>query len=110
MPPNVHSILGASAADRWMHCPPSARLTAGMQDEETVFAAEGTAAHAEAEWKVKKALKMRAGKRPTSEFWTEEMDEATDGYATGQKTGASVDTLTNGLVQNATAFQEMGLD
>ena len=30
--------------------------------------------------------------------------------ATGQKTGASVDTLTNGLVQNATAFQEMGLD
>ena len=81
MPPNVHSILGASAADRWMHCPPSARLTAGMQDEETVFAAEGTAAHAEAEWKVKKVLKMRAGRRPTSEFWTEEMDEATDGYA-----------------------------
>ena len=30
--------------------------------------------------------------------------------ATGQATGASVDTLTNGLVQNATAFQELGLD
>ena len=29
--------------------------------------------------------------------------------ATGQATGASVDTLANGLVQNATAFQEMGL-
>ena len=81
MPPNAHSILGASAADRWMHCPPSARLTAGMKDEETVFAAEGTAAHAEAEWKVKKILKMRAGKRPSSEYWTEEMDECTDGYA-----------------------------
>lgn len=30
--------------------------------------------------------------------------------ATEQRTGASVETLTSGLVQNATAFQEMGLD
>lgn len=29
--------------------------------------------------------------------------------AVGQQTGVSVDTLTNGLIQNATAFQEMGL-
>ena len=29
--------------------------------------------------------------------------------ATGQKTGASVETLSKGLVQNGTAFQEMGL-
>lgn len=29
--------------------------------------------------------------------------------AVGQNTGASMDTLLNGLVQNATAFQEMGL-
>ena len=29
--------------------------------------------------------------------------------ATGQATGASVDTLASGLVQNATAFQELGL-
>lgn len=30
--------------------------------------------------------------------------------AVGQKTGASVDTLATGLVQNATAFQELGLN
>lgn len=30
--------------------------------------------------------------------------------AAGQKTGASVDTLANGLIQNGTAFQELGLD
>lgn len=30
--------------------------------------------------------------------------------ATGQATGASVDTLANGLVQNGTAFQELGLN
>ena len=80
MPPNMHSILGASAAERWMHCPPSARLTEGMKDEETTFAAEGTAAHALCEWKVRKALKMRAGRRPASDYWTDEMEEYTDDY------------------------------
>lgn len=30
--------------------------------------------------------------------------------AVGQATGVSVDTLTSGLIQNATAFQQMGLD
>lgn len=80
MPPEVHSVLGASAADRWMNCTPSAQLTAGMEDETTTFAAEGTAAHALCEWKVRKALKMRAGRRPTSDYWTDEMEEFTDEY------------------------------
>lgn len=80
MPPEVHSVLGASAADRWMNCTPSAQLTAGMEDETTTFAAEGTAAHALFEWKVRKALKMRAGRRPTSDYWTDEMEEFTDDY------------------------------
>ena len=80
MPPVNHSILGASSADRWMHCTPSARLTADMADEESVYAAEGTAAHALAEWKVRKALKMQAGKRPSSDYWTDEMEECTDDY------------------------------
>lgn len=80
MPPEVHSVLGASAADRWMNCTPSAQLTAGMEDEATTFAAEGTAAHALCEWKVRKSLKMRAGRRPTSDYWTDEMEEFTDDY------------------------------
>lgn len=80
MPPEVHSVLGASAADRWMNCTPSAQLTAGMEDETTTFAAEGTAAHTLCEWKVRKALKMRAGRRPTSDYWTDEMEEFTDDY------------------------------
>lgn len=80
MPPEVHSVLGASAADRWMNCTPSAQLTAGMEDETTTFAVEGTAAHALCEWKVRKALKMRAGRRPTSDYWTDELEEFTDDY------------------------------
>lgn len=80
MPPSAHSVLGASAAERWMNCPPSAQLTAGMQDETTTFAEEGTAAHALCEWKVRKVLKMQAGKRPTSEYWSDEMEDCSDEY------------------------------
>ena len=80
MPPAGHSILGASAADRWMNCTPSARLTESMGDESSEFAKEGTAAHELCEWKVRKALKMRAGKRPVSEYWSEEMEECSDDY------------------------------
>ncbi len=80
MPPEIHSVLGASAAERWMHCTPSAQLTAGMQDRESTFAAEGTEAHELCEWKVRKALKQRAGRRPVSTYWTDEMEESTDSY------------------------------
>ena len=78
--PEVHSILGASGADRWMNCTPSARLTESMEDEGSAFAAEGTAAHALAEWKVRKRLKKRAGRRPVSDYWTDEMEETTSDY------------------------------
>lgn len=80
MPPGKHSILGASAAKRWMECTPSAQLTAGMEEETSEFAAEGTAAHDLCEWKVRKALKLQAGKRPTSDYWTDEMEEHSDSY------------------------------
>lgn len=80
MPPSKHSILGASGAERWLHCTPSASLTAQMAEEESTYAAEGTAAHALCEWKVRRALKQRAGKRPASDYWTDDMEEFTDDY------------------------------
>lgn len=80
MSPEVHSVLGASAVDRWINCTPSAQLTAGMEDETTPFAAEGIASHALCEWNVCKALRMRAGRRPISDYWTDEMEEFTDDY------------------------------
>ncbi len=45
----AHAILSASGAERWLQCPPSARLEEQFPDEESVFAAEGTLAHALAE-------------------------------------------------------------
>lgn len=40
-----HALLSASSAYRWMHCPPSARLTERMKDTASLYAAEGTLAH-----------------------------------------------------------------
>ncbi len=60
---------------------PSARLEEQFQDEPggSVYAEEGTAAHALAEHKLKKALKRRS-KRPVSDYHCDEMEECTDGY------------------------------
>tara|TARA_R110000796_G_scaffold18960_1_gene57045 strand:- start:7654 stop:8787 length:1134 start_codon:yes stop_codon:yes gene_type:complete len=44
-----HAILGASKAHRWMTCPASIQLEATIPDQESFYAAEGTAAHALAE-------------------------------------------------------------
>ncbi|WP_026523275.1 DUF2800 domain-containing protein [Butyrivibrio sp. MB2005] len=80
MAPTIHSMLGGSSADRWLNCPPSAKLTADMEDTISEFAAEGTDAHALAEFKVRKAAKLKAGRRPSSDYWTDEMEECTDDY------------------------------
>lgn len=44
-----HATLGASSASRWMNCPGSVRLSAGIPNTSSEFAQEGTAAHALAE-------------------------------------------------------------
>lgn len=47
--PDVHALLAPSAAKRWMTCTPSARLEADMPESTSVYAKEGTFAHAIAE-------------------------------------------------------------
>ena len=79
MPPNRHAVLSASSSHRWLHCNPSARLELEFEDRETEAAAEGTAAHALAEHKLRKALKMRST-RPVSKYDSDEMEMYTDGY------------------------------
>ncbi len=76
---NGHAILSASGAHRWMNCTPSARLEREFADTSGEAAAEGTAAHALAEHKLRKALKLRS-KRPVSEYDSEEMEAHIDGY------------------------------
>lgn len=45
----AHSAIGASSSERWMNCPGSVRLSAGIEDPGSSYAAEGTAAHQLAE-------------------------------------------------------------
>ena len=76
-----HAVLSASSSDRWLHCPPSVRLSEGFEDKGSDYALEGTCAHALAEYKLRKALGYPA-RDPTEDlaFYNEEMEEATDGY------------------------------
>ena len=78
--PEVHAILSASSSKRWLNCTPSARLEQNFPNESSVYAEEGTAAHALGEYKLRKYLHERV-RRPTSEFDTDEMDANTDIYA-----------------------------
>lgn len=79
MPPNSHAILSASSSHRWMNCTPSARLEREFADRESEAAAEGTAAHALCEHKLRRALKMRS-RKPVSKYDCDEMDAYADGY------------------------------
>ena len=82
MPPKGHAILSASSSDRWLHCPPSARLCESYDDKGSDYAAEGTDAHALCEYKLRRALGMEA-KDPTENltWFNEEMADCATGYA-----------------------------
>ena len=74
-----HALLSASGAHKWLHCSPSARLEQTYADRESEAAAEGTAAHALAEYKLKTALNQQA-ERPKSQYETDEMNACADDY------------------------------
>ncbi len=44
--PSIHYKLSPSASDRWINCPGSLKLSQGLKSKESVYAQEGTAAHA----------------------------------------------------------------
>lgn len=75
-----HALLSASSSKRWLNCTPSARLEEQFKgDTGSVYAEEGTAAHALAEHKLKRLLKRRS-RRPVSDYQCDEMEECTDEY------------------------------
>ena len=82
MPPNAHALLSASSSDRWLHCPPSARLCETYADKGSDYAAEGTDAHALCEYKLRKALGMEAEDPTENLSWfDQEMDDCAADYA-----------------------------
>ena len=82
MPPKGHALLSASSSDRWLHCPPSARLCESYDDKGSDYAAEGTDAHALCEYKLRQALGMEATDPTENLTWfNEEMSDCATGYA-----------------------------
>ncbi len=86
--PGTHALLSASAAARWLNCPPSARLCAELEEEESSYAAEGTLAHEMCEIKLaafvtptpKRTTTAKLNKLKKHELYQPEMDSYTDTY------------------------------
>lgn len=73
----AHSELGASSYSRWRECPGSIRLSRGIEKKSSIYAEEGTRAHALAE----KILRLKLDEKMSlEEFETDEMLEAVQVY------------------------------
>lgn len=76
-----HAFLSASSSDRWINCPPSAKLCEGIVDEPSSFAQEGTDCHELCAYLVEKGL-GRDVKDPTStlSYYNGEMQNCAEEY------------------------------
>lgn len=85
---NQHALLSASSADRWIACPPSARLEEQVEEEQNQYAAEGTFAHELAELylslhleQIKKATFTKKHKKlQSNEFYSQELENYVKSY------------------------------
>ena len=77
-----HAYLAASASERWLRCPPSAKLCAQEEDRGSPYAQQGTDAHELAAYLTEKALGI-SSRDPTEDltYYDAEMQEAAEGYA-----------------------------
>lgn len=77
-----HAVLSASSSERWLNCPPSARLCEAYEDKGSDYAAEGTDAHTLCEFRLKQALGIPVEDPIENLSWyNEEMEECAQGYA-----------------------------
>ena len=79
-----HAALSASSSHRWMNCPPSVRLTEHIADNGSIYAAEGSEAHALCEYKLRRLLGMDA-ENPLDcpgglQYYDSTMEDAANGY------------------------------
>ncbi len=86
--PEVHAVLGASSAHRWMNCPGSVALNTAEPDKTSSYAQEGTLAHLLAENMInynlgrmtKKDFNKAFSEIKKDEFYSQEMQEYIEGY------------------------------
>lgn len=86
----AHAVLSASSSHKWLHCTPSARLEAELEDIAGVAAQEGTLAHSICELKLAKLFtergmptrtyNSRMKKLQSDKLYAPEMERFTDAY------------------------------
>jgi len=76
-----HAYLAASASERWLACPPSAKLCAEAEDQGSRYAQEGSDAHTLCQYLVEKALGYTC-RDPTEDlgWYNTEMQECAEAY------------------------------
>lgn len=82
----AHALLSASGAHRWLKCPPSAQYEATFKDSGSVYAAEGTLAHALGEYYLRAQVLGRSDPVALDQItddalYSSEMDRYAQGYA-----------------------------
>ena len=86
--PDVHAVLSASSAYRWMRCPGSVSLCRNIPDKGSSYAEEGTLAHSLAELMInynlghlnKTEFNRQLKKLKESTFYCQEMQDYIEGY------------------------------
>lgn len=66
--PDQNALLSASVAHRWLECPPPATLEVGLPESSSQAAEQVTAAHALAEWKLRRVLQDAPTTKPVSSW------------------------------------------
>ncbi len=79
--PKTHALLSPSSSERWISCPPSVRMSEGIEEKPSEYAAEGTAAHSLCEYKLHELLGYeQLDIRENLDYYNKEMEDCTEEY------------------------------
>ena len=79
--PDTHALLSPSSSARWINCPPSVRMSEAIEEKPSEAAAEGTAAHALCEYKLREILGYEQPDiRENLNYYNKEMEDCTEEY------------------------------
>lgn len=79
--PETHALLSPSSSERWISCPPSVRMSEGIEEKLSEYAAEGTAAHSLCEYKLHELLGYeQLDIRENLDYYNKEMEDCTEEY------------------------------
>ena len=79
--PETHALLSPSSSERWISCPPSVRMSEGIEEKPSEYAAEGTAAHSLCEYKLRELLGYeQLDVRENLDYYNKEMEDCTEEY------------------------------